>query len=60
METKLEHLLGQFQDRRVEFLREYDIPELMDLFPDKDKIKELLIETIIEYGWDKKLNEEVK
>lgn len=59
-ETKEEHLQGQFQSRRRDFLRDIGIDELMDLFPDSNSIKELLIEEIINSSWDKGVNDEVK
>ena len=59
-ETKEEYLQGQFQSRRKDFLRDMDIGELMELFPDCDSIKELLIEEIIENDFDKQINEEVR
>ena len=59
-ETKEEYLAGQFQSRRTDLLRDMEINELMDLFPDFDSIKELLIEEIINSTYDKQINEEVK
>ena len=59
-ETKEEYLQGQFQSRRKDFLRDMDIGELMDLFPDCSTVKELLIDEILENDWDKQVNDEVK
>ena len=59
-ETKEEYLVGQFLSRRRDFLRDMDIGELMDLFPEVTDIKELLIEEIINNVWDKQINDEVK
>ena len=60
METREEYMQGQFRAGRLEFLRDMDIGELMELFPGCDSIKDLLIEEIIENDWDKQINEEVK
>ena len=59
-ETKEEYLQGQFQSRRKDFLRDLNIGDLIDLFPDCSAVKELLIEEIIENDFDKQINEEVK
>lgn len=63
METREEVMFEQLYDRRVDFLRDMDIGELMELFPlEEDKLifKHYLIEKIIENVWDKQINEEVQ
>jgi len=59
-ETKEEYLQGQFQSRRRDFLRDLNIGDLIDLFPDESAVEELLIDEILENDWDKQINEEVK
>ncbi len=63
METREEVMLGQLHDRRVDFLRDMDVRELLKLCPDEYLFvdtKELLIQEIIENVWDKQINEEVR
>ena len=59
-ETREEYLQGLFEQRRKDFLRDMDISDLMDLFPNWSDVKELLIEEILENSFDKQVNEEVK
>ena len=59
-ETREEYLFGQYYDRRVDFLRDLDIVDLIELFPSWKDAEEILIEIIIENGWDKQINDEVK
>ena len=66
METREEVMFEQLYDRRVDFLRDMDIVQLMELVPSGgimikgNDTKEFLIEIIIENVWDKVINEEVK
>ncbi len=60
METREEVMQGRAYDNRVDFLLDMDIGQIMELFPDEDAIKRVLIEAIIEATYDKQINEEVK
>ena len=57
-ETKMEYLHGQLQARRRDFLREFDVSELIDLFGTLDEAKEVLIEEIINNNYDAVINEQ--
>lgn len=59
-ETREEYLAGIDQGKRKDLLRDMEVPDLMDLFPDTDTIRELLIDEIINNSWDKQVNDEVK
>ena len=52
-ETYAEVLQGQFEQRRKDYLRDMDISELMDLFPEPLDIKEILLDEIINQNYDK-------